>query len=36
MCDVCGCTPCKCGKEIVDGVCSGCGKPADECTCEEK
>jgi hypothetical protein len=35
MCDTCGCTPCKtCGKPIEDGVCSGCGQAADECTCE--
>ena len=27
MCQECGCTPCKkCGREIKDGVCSGCGK----------
>jgi len=37
MCDTCGCTPCeKCGQPIEDGVCSGCGKPAAECTCEAK
>lgn len=35
MCATCGCAPCeKCGGEIKDGVCSGCGKKAGECTCE--
>jgi len=35
MCETCGCTPCKqCGREIKEGVCVGCNKPADECTCE--
>jgi hypothetical protein len=33
MCKTCGCTPCKCGEKIVNGVCEGCGKPYDECTC---
>ena len=33
-CQSCGCTPCKkCGAEIKNKVCSGCGKPAKECTC---
>jgi hypothetical protein len=37
MCQTCGCTPCKvCGKEIKNGVCSGCGKPSKECTCKPK
>lgn len=37
MCQVCGCTPCKkCGKDIKNGVCSGCGKKTNECTCEKK
>jgi len=35
MCKSCGCTLCRCGRKIVDGVCEGCGKPYDECTCEE-
>jgi hypothetical protein len=36
MCQKCGCTPCKtCGMEIEDGLCVGCGLPADECMCEE-
>jgi hypothetical protein len=35
MCQECGCTPCqKCGMDIEDGVCTGCGMPAAECTCE--
>lgn len=35
MCQECGCTPCQtCGMEIEDGVCTGCGKPSAECTCE--
>jgi hypothetical protein len=34
MCQSCGCTPCKtCGKEIKNGVCTGCGKPSEKCTC---
>ncbi|MGB7582940.1 MAG: hypothetical protein WBL85_10900 [Sedimentisphaerales bacterium] len=37
MCQTCGCSPCrKCGKEIIDTVCSGCNKLADKCTCEKK
>lgn len=35
MCQTCGCSPCKaCGRDIEDGVCAGCQKPSDECTCE--
>jgi len=34
MCDKCGCTPCKCGGMAIDGICEGCSKPAEECTCE--
>ena len=35
MCQVCGCAPCKkCGKEIKNGVCSGCGKAASTCSCK--
>jgi len=34
MCKTCGCTPCGCGRKIVDGVCEGCGNPYDECTCD--
>jgi hypothetical protein len=33
MCDVCGCAPCKCGREIKEKVCSGCKKPAKQCVC---
>lgn len=36
MCKVCGCTVCKCGKEIEKGVCSGCNKKYDDCTCEKQ
>jgi hypothetical protein len=36
MCKVCGCTPCKCGKKIVNGKCEGCGKELDKCTCKKK
>lgn len=36
MCDTCGCTPCGCGRKIVDGVCEGCSKPAKDCTCKEE
>ena len=36
MCKVCGCTPCKCGRLIINRVCEGCGKPYDLCTCEPK
>ena len=36
MCESCGCTPCDCGKKIVNGVCEGCGKLANDCTCEKK
>ncbi len=24
----------QCGQVIEDGVCSGCGEPPEECTCE--
>lgn len=24
----------QCGQLIEEGVCSGCGEPSDECTCE--
>jgi hypothetical protein len=37
MCQTCGCSPCKtCGKEIKNGVCVGCSKPSDKCTCKKK
>jgi len=36
MCKTCGCTPCKCGADIVNGVCEECGKAHDDCTCEKK
>ncbi len=37
MCQSCGCTPCKtCGMEIKNGVCVGCGKPSEKCTCKKK
>jgi hypothetical protein len=36
MCKTCGCRPCRCGREIKDKVCQGCGKPYDECDCEKK
>ena len=35
MCKTCGCTPCKCGRKIVKGVCEKCGKKYDDCTCEK-
>jgi hypothetical protein len=35
MCKTCGCTPCKCGRKIVKGVCEKCGKEYDKCTCEK-
>jgi len=35
MCKVCGCTPCKCGRDIVNAVCAGCKKPYDDCTCSK-
>ena len=36
MCQKCGCSPCKaCGKEIKKAVCSGCNKPADQCSCSK-
>lgn len=35
MCKTCGCTPCKCGRKIVNKVCEGCGKPYDDCTCKK-
>lgn len=25
---------CKCGRKIVNGVCEGCGKSYDACTCK--
>lgn len=35
MCQECGCSPCEtCGREIKNGVCSGCNMPSDECTCD--
>ena len=34
MCKGCGCIACKCGRKIVNGVCEGCGKPYDACTCK--
>lgn len=35
MCQTCGCSPCKvCGGEIKNGVCAGCGKPSNQCTCK--
>ncbi|MDD5465524.1 MAG: phosphoribosyltransferase family protein [Candidatus Omnitrophica bacterium] len=36
MCKTCGCSPCKCGRKIVKGVCQGCGKKNDECSCAKK
>jgi len=34
MCQTCGCSPCKkCGREIKNGVCDGCKKPSEQCTC---
>ena len=37
MCQTCGCSPCKkCGMEIKNGVCVGCNKPAENCSCEKK
>ena len=36
MCKTCGCTPCECGADIVNGVCEECGKASDDCTCEKK
>ena len=36
MCDICGCTPCKCGDKVEEGKCAGCGKPSNECECEPK
>ena len=37
MCQTCGCTPCKvCGASIEDGVCSGCGKPSNNCVCDKQ
>jgi hypothetical protein len=34
-CQTCGCTPCKkCGAEIKNGVCVGCGKASKDCTCK--
>lgn len=26
---------CDCGRELEQGLCSGCGKPNEKCTCEE-
>ncbi len=35
MCQSCGCSPCqKCGREIKEGLCCGCNKPAVECECK--
>ena len=35
MCQSCGCSPCKvCGRDIKNGVCSGCGKKSSECKCK--
>ena len=36
MCDECGCTPCKCGGTVAEGVCEKCGKPPEECECEKE
>ena len=37
MCQTCGCEPCKtCGMAIKNGVCVGCSKPSDKCTCKKK
>jgi len=36
MCDECGCTPCKCGAKVEEGVCEKCGKPPEECECEKE
>jgi len=36
MCKTCGCTPCSCGSDIVNGVCEECGKSYDDCDCEKK
>ncbi len=36
MCKTCGCTPCGCGANVVDGVCEVCRKHPDECSCEKK
>ena len=36
MCKICGCTPCKCGADIVNGVCEECGKAYDDCACEKR
>jgi len=37
MCQTCGCESCeKCGGEIKDGNCSGCGKPSSECICQKE
>jgi len=36
MCDECGCTPCECGAEVVEGVCEKCGNPPEECECEKE
>lgn len=35
MCKSCGCSPCKCGRKIVNKVCSGCGKKYNDCDCKE-
>jgi len=35
MCKTCGCTHCKCGAKIVNGVCEGCKKPYNDCTCKK-
>jgi len=37
MCQTCGCEPCKtCGMAIKNGVCVGCSKPSEKCTCKKK
>ena len=33
MCDTCGCTKCKCGGKVVNGVCDKCGKHPKDCDC---
>lgn len=35
MCKTCGCKPCGDDKKKEE-ICEGCGKPVDECECEEK
>jgi hypothetical protein len=36
MCTECGCTDCKCGRSIVNGVCEGCGNPYESCLCNKR